>query len=121
MQCKLVRGHDGTYRLTAQTDKGVQSGFFEPGRRTLTGAKHRNGELRAMTASMLRAYLGVEPGQLVEPYDEIEVDDRGIFDPLSPVDISMHAKTVYHVVDVPVRVLMGACALESRKQPKERD
>lgn len=118
MIVKIVRGHDGTYRLNHPDGR---SGYFEPGRRTLTGAKHRNGDLRAMTAGMLRTYLGLEPDQCLKPYETADVDDKGVFDELTPVDISMHAKTVYHVVDVPVRTLMGACALEGRKSPKKGD
>ena len=116
MICKLTRGHMGTYRLDHPDGR---SGYFEPGRRTLTGAKHRNGELRCLTASMLRGYLGLEAQQCQDPYDTADVDDKGIFDELTPVDISMHCKYVYHVVDVPVRTLMGACALEGRK-PENR-
>lgn len=118
MTCKLVRGHFGTYRLNHPDGRSC---FFEPGRRTLTGARHRDSQHRAMTASMVRAYLGVGVDQCLEPYDQIDVDDKGIFDPLTPVDISMHAKTVYHCVDTSTRVLLGACALEGRKSLKERD
>lgn len=117
MICKLTRGHKGTYRFDHPDGR---SGYFEPGRRTLTGAKHRNGEHRCMSAAMLRAYLGLEPWQCVKPYDTVSVDDKCIFDVLTPVDISMHCKFIYHIVDVPVRTLMGACALEGRK-PGNKD
>lgn len=112
MTCTVTRAHFGRILIEAE---GHRSGVFEPGRRTLTGAKHRNGEFRCMSANSVLDYLGIERASLRNVYDSVTVDDKGIFDPLTPVDISMHAKSVFNVVSVPVQTLMGACALEGRK------
>lgn len=111
MMCRVTRGHFGRLLVSAE---GHRSAVFEPGRRTLTGARHRNGEHMCLTAATAARYL-LGDLKLPEPYDSVEVDDKGIFDPLSPVDISQHARFVFNVVSVPVRVLMGACALETKK------
>jgi len=118
MKCKLIRGHMGHLLLVGEEH---HSGIFVPGRRTLTGARRRNGELRAMSARMLLDYLGVVPSILKEPYDSLELEsDRGIFDPLTPVDLSQHASRIFGHVSLSVPILMGACALESKQWKKEK-
>jgi len=116
MDCTVIRGYFDRVLIEAPP----YSGIFEPGRRTLTGARHRNGDLRCMTASMVVEYLGIDRASLKRPGDSVVVDSKGIFDPITPVDISMHTRLIFNVVSQPVRVLMGACALESRN-PKNKE
>jgi hypothetical protein len=115
MKCTVTMGYFGRVLIEAKDERGKWSGLFEPGRRTLTAARNRNGELRMLTAVGVLDYLGVPRDQLCAPYDSMELDDRGIFGELTPVDLSQQARFVFNIISQPVHVLMGACALETRK------
>jgi hypothetical protein len=113
--CTVTSGYFGRVLVEARDARGPWSAIFEPGRSTLTAARKQNGELRRLTAVTVLDYLGVARALLDCPYGKVEVDDRGIFGELTPVDLSQQARFVFNIISQPASVLMGACALEGRK------
>ncbi len=118
MQCTVRMGFMGRVLIEARDERGPWSGIFEPGRPTLTAARNKFGELRKLTAITVLDYLHVERNLLTKPYDTVEVDDRGIFGELTPVDLSQQARWVFNIISQPASVLMGACALEMRREKR---
>lgn len=113
MRITVTLGYDGHILVDGDNHNGAT---FVPGLRTLTGARHRDGTLRAMTAAMLMEYLGIERAQLQKRYDQVVLDDdKGIFDPITAVDIDQNSHRIAGTIAVPVRTLMGVCALNSKK------
>lgn len=110
MKCTAAKGYLGTIYIVAEDGR---SAYFQPGRRTLTGARHRNGQCMCLTAAEVRRYLKLDQLRNVRDSMELE-DDKHIFDELSAIDVDMHAKRCYNTVSLPLSVLRGAVHL-SRK------
>ena len=112
MRITVTLGYDGTVLIDGENG---MHGIFKPDRRTLTGAKHRNGENRCDTASTIKRYLNIGQ-QLKRVKDKIELeDDKGIFNKINAVEYYQHCKRCYYAVTVPVTVLAGAAKLLERK------
>ena len=111
MKCTATLGYDGAVHLVGESG---HSGWFHPGRSTITGSRDRKGNVRALSAPALQRLLGIQK-QLKQPYDSVELDDdKGIFSEIGPVDIWQN-RHAYYCVNIPIRVLMGACRLMKEK------
>jgi len=112
MKCTAILGYDKAIYLLAADGR---SGWFHPGRSTITGSRDRKGNVRTLTAASVQRFLGIS-GQLHAIKDSVELDDdKGIFDEIGPVDVWICRKA-YNCVDIPVKVWLGAIRLMEDKR-----
>lgn len=86
-------------------------GVFRAGQQTLTGARDKHGACRCLSASTLLKYLGVRLPPTLRAY--MLADDKGIFNPISAVDISQNAHCK-GVVGVTLQAMVGAARLAKK-------
>jgi len=99
-----IRGHRGAIHLVAE---GGHAAWFYPRRPILTGARHRNGRAMRHTASTLARYLQLDLGRNVG--DRCEVPSmKGVFDPITVIDIRENHTRVYGLVPTAPNILAGA-------------
>ena len=102
MKCTVTLGYRGTIHVRGVTSDGKPSGVFQPGRRTFTGAKHRNGANMCLTAASVQRYLGVKLTKVGETAD---VEDKDLFARIDPVDIYHYGRKCYGIITVPLKTL----------------
>jgi len=104
-QYRLIRGHFGSVCLWRTSDG--HHAWFADGRRTLTGSKNRNGELRCFTArELVRFLLGPTVRLPARPRSYRTVHDiKGIFDPVSWHDAGPCLKRCHGSVPLPMYTL----------------
>ena len=108
MKCIARLGYDKTIHLTGEDGSYAT---FQTGRRTMTGARDRNGRIRCLTSSTVQRYLNIK-GSLRRVKQKIELeDDKGIFNELNAIDIYQNARRCHSTVTVALTVLGGACKL----------
>lgn len=97
----MIRGHFGNVCLVRSDGTHV---WFPNGRRTLTGARDRNGQLRCLTARELVRFLHVELPRKVRSSVAVP-DARGIFDQPPWRDIVPHLKRVHATIPLDLHTL----------------
>ena len=112
MKCTVTLGYHGTIHVRGVTSDGKPSGVFQPGRRTFTGAKHRNGANMCLTASTVQRYLGTK---LLVRGHKAHVDDKGLFNRIDPVDIYHYGRKCYGIITVPLKTLSQFAKLMEAK------